>query len=222
MYLSDRDINAAIAARTLIVKPRTPAGPTSVDLHLDKVGTAKIWDIKALAEHNALHGLESRELHIAKTNYPQIAAQYLVPPPKQKSSLATDLVVRRDDRIIIRPFGFVLWQTKETIGTPEESPKYICFIDGKSTRARSGLLVHLTAPTIHAGWSGKVTLEMSNLGPFDIVLQENDVVAQIVIAEISSPPLNSMADIQSKTHEQKAVSGRQQKSRSKRIRKTSR
>jgi dCTP deaminase len=56
------------------------------------------------------------------------------------------------------------------VGTPEENADLICFIDGKSTRARTGLVIHLTAPTIHAGWSGKVTLEIVNLGPFHIIM----------------------------------------------------
>ena len=58
----------------------------------------------------------------------------------------------------------------------------ICFVDGKSTRARAGIVVHLTAPTIHTSWVGKVTLEFVNLGPFDLVLQEDDVIAQLPTA----------------------------------------
>ena len=37
-----------------------------------------------------------------------------------------------------------------------------------------GLLVHMTAPTIHAGWWGQITLEICNLGPFTLALQEGD------------------------------------------------
>lgn len=86
----------------------------------------------------------------------------------------------------------MLWQTKETVGTPETGANLIAFIDGKSTRARTGLLAHLTAPTIHASWSGKVTLEIANLGPFNFVLTEGDSIAQIVVATISSIPEETM------------------------------
>lgn len=90
----------------------------------------------------------------------------------------------------------MLWQTLEIVGTPEENAGLICFIDGKSTRARTGLIVHLTAPTIHAGWSGKITLEIANLGPFDLKMKEfEDVVAQLTVATITSPPVERM-----KTH----------------------
>lgn len=82
----------------------------------------------------------------------------------------------------------MLWQTREAVGTPEIDPRLICFINGKSSSARSGFLVHMTAPTIHAGWWGQITLEIANLGPFDLCLAENDAISQIVVATISSPP----------------------------------
>jgi dCTP deaminase len=119
-------------------------------------------------------------------------------------------VFRRDRQIIIRPLGFVLWQTKEVVGTPKDDADLILFIDGKSTRtARTGVLVHLTAPTIHAGWAGQVTLEIANIGPFDIVLQEDDVIAQVTVATISSIPKVSMEKSGSTTLGQRGVGGSQ-------------
>jgi dCTP deaminase len=88
----------------------------------------------------------------------------------------------------VKPGGFLLWTTKEWVGTPITNPELICFVDGKSTRARTGILVHLTAPTIHAGWSGHITLEIANLGPFHFVLEEGDIIAQLTVATISSAP----------------------------------
>jgi dCTP deaminase len=56
----------------------------------------------------------------------------------------------------------------------------ICFTDGKSTRARTGILVHLTAPTIHAAWRAwPITLEIVNVGRFDLALEEDDVIARL-------------------------------------------
>jgi dCTP deaminase len=84
----------------------------------------------------------------------------------------------------------------------------ICFVDGKSTRARTGLLVHLTAPTIHGGWSGQITLEIVNLGPFDFVLEENDVIAQITLATLTSTPTRTMQEVGSVTLHQTSITGR--------------
>lgn len=207
MYLSDREIKEAIRSGRLIVDPLVEIGPTSIDLHLDSANEAKIWDIDALRQHNKQHGHGETELRISKINYGVISKTYLKSPPRQADAKDCEKVIRRDNQIIMRPQGFVLWQTKEKVGTPEESPEFICFIDGKSTRARTGLVVHLTAPTIHAGWHGKVTLELANFGPFDIVLEEGDAVAQIVVAKISSVPMLSMKSAGSVTQGQTEVTG---------------
>jgi dCTP deaminase len=117
-------------------------------------------------------------------------------------------VCRRGEEIIVRPGGFLLWQTREKVGTPKSDPQFICFVDGKSTRARTGVVVHLTAPTIHAGWAGKVVLEIANLGPFTFVLEEGDVIAQLTVATISSVPTQTHAQAGSQTEGQESVKGK--------------
>jgi dCTP deaminase len=189
MYLSDRDLRWAIECGNLIVDPKpTKIDSTSIDLHLDVIDQAKTWNIAAYERDQQIAGHEPRELRIGKFEYKEFAPKYLIPVSEE----VDQKVFRRGNQIVVKPFGFLLWQTKETVGTPEDGANLICFIDGKSTRARTGILVHLTAPTIHASWSGKVTLEISNLGPFDFLLQEDDVIAQIVVAMVSSVPAETM------------------------------
>ena len=208
MYLSDRELREAIDNRTLIVDPVGEIGPSSIDIHLDDIEQAQVWDMEKIREHNRDHGLNERELRVSRIQYGNISKLYLKPPPHEPEANDDDKVFRRDREIVLRPFGFVLWQTKEVIGTPLEYPKFICFIDGKSTRARTGLIVHLTAPTIHAGWNGHVTLEMVNMGPFDIVLPQGDAIAQVTVARLTSCPELSQEDIQSATLGQEQVTGR--------------
>lgn len=203
MYLSDREMLYAIQCGRLIVDPPTQIGPTSIDLHLDEVEQAKVWDMTRLAEHNRDHGLPERELRIGQCNYGRMSQQYHVSPPEN----ADAPVFRRARQVIVKPLGFVLWQTKEDVGTPEQEADLICFINGKSTRARTGLVVHLAAPTIHTTWCGKVTLEMVNLGPLDIVLQEDDVVAQLTVAQVTSIPKTNMVQAGSVTFGQSTVGG---------------
>ena len=69
------------------------------------------------------------------------------------------------------------------------------------------MVVHLTAPTIHAGWSGKVTLEIANHGEFHLVLEENDVIAQITVAAITSSPDLTLKEGPSQTAGQSHVTG---------------
>ena len=208
MYLSDRELREAINNGTLIVDPVGEIGPSSIDIHLDDVEQARVWDMEKLLEHNRDHGLNERELRVSRIQYGIISEAYLKPPPHESDANDDDKVFRRDQEIVMRPLGFVLWQTKEVIGTPLEDPEFICFIDGKSTRARTGLIVHLTAPTIHAGWNGHVTLEMANMGPFDIVLPQGDAVVQLTVARLTSCPELSQEDIESATLGQEQVTGR--------------
>jgi dCTP deaminase len=102
----------------------------------------------------------------------------------------------------------LLWQTKEEVGTPLDNAQYICFVDGKSTKARTGIIVHLTAPTVHAGWAGKLVLEIANLGPLTFVLQEGDVIAQLTVATITSIPQQSHQQAGSLTLGQVTVKGK--------------
>jgi dCTP deaminase len=212
MFLSDRDLRHAIDHGLLIVDPPPgqpkQIGPTSIDLHLDKVEEAKVWDIPKFREKNKNlgHG-DVPELRIGKFDYKAVAGEFQKAPRLVKGDESPDeLVFRRGDFIIVRPGGFVLWQTKERVGTPEEGAQLICFVDGKSTRARTGLVVHMTAPTIHAAWGAwPVTLEIANHGPFHFVLEENDVIAQITVATISSIPDKTMREAGSVTAGQTGV-----------------
>jgi dCTP deaminase len=189
MYLSDRDLRWAIETGRLIVEPRPDKiDPTSIDLHLDGVAAARVWDLETVGKANARIGLKPYELRIGKFDYREFSEEYLIPLPEDPNAL----VYRHGHEVVVKPHGFLLWQTREQVGTPEERADLICFIDGKSTRSRTGLLVHLTAPTIHSTWVGNVTLEIANLGPFHFVLEENDVIAQITVAMISSPPVERM------------------------------
>lgn len=187
MFLSDRDLRLALASGQLIVDPLpTEIDTTGIDVHLDRIEEAKVWDTKAFAEQQAESGHGS-VLMVGKFKHKPFAKKFEVSVPK-RGDAAGALVYRDGDTVVVRPGGFFIWQTREVIGTPEIDPRLICFIDGKSTRARTGLLVHMTAPTIHAGWWGQVALEIANLGPFDLGLCEGDAIAQITVAAISSPP----------------------------------
>jgi deoxycytidine triphosphate deaminase len=65
----------------------------------------------------------------------------------------------------------------------------------------------MTAPTIHAGWNGKITLEIANHGPFHLVLKEGDVIAQLTVASITSSPDLKLKISPSQTAGQSHVTG---------------
>lgn len=216
MYLSNRDIKYAIDCGKLIVEPRPEDwqlgyDETSIDLHLDAVKFAKVWDIAKLKRDHLVSGVKHPELNLGAFDWTQFSDTYLAPVPDEADHTPAgepeQRVFRRGKHIILRPLGFLLWTTKEKVGTPKASPEFIAFVNAKSTRARTGLMVHFTAPTIHSGWAGKITLEITNLGPFDFVLEEDAIIAQLTVATISSKPDLTMKKGQSKTEGQIDPSG---------------
>ena len=63
-------------------------------------------------------------------------------------------------------------------------PSNICgWIQGRSTLARVGLLVHITANFIHPGTEGHQVLEMTNAGPMSLEIQVGIPICQIIFEE---------------------------------------
>jgi dCTP deaminase len=184
MYLSDHELKDAVQLKHLIiVPPPVEYDTTSIDLHLDKTESARVWDHEAFEKQEKESGHKIPALRMGFDSK-AFGEKFTKPVPGDR-----DLNVFRDGNVVyLRPYGFFLWQTQEIVGTPEENPRYICFVDGKSTKARTGLVVHMTAPTVHAGWYGQVTLEISNLGPFLLALEPGDEIAQVIVSRLSSPP----------------------------------
>jgi dCTP deaminase len=209
MYLSDRDLGLGIEIRQLLFAPPPQEMDTaSIDLHLDRIETAKVWDLESFVEEMKRRGLPP-VLGLGQFHYKSFAQRFAVPVPTREEARPEALVYREGNQVIVQPHGFFLWQTKEEVGTPEVDPRFICFVDRKSTRARIGLVVHMTAPTIHPGWWGKVTLEIANLGPFTLALEEGDPLAQIIVAALSSPPINRKSTRGIDIGQQEVTGGRQ-------------
>ena len=68
--------------------------------------------------------------------------------------------------------------------------------DVRSSYARCGLLVHFTAPTIHAGYSGTITLELINFGPFPILLYPGAPICQLIVEQVSGTPFRNDSQFQ--------------------------
>jgi dCTP deaminase len=90
----------------------------------------------------------------------------------------------------LAPHKFTLARTLERVHLPirEARRTFAARIEGRSTFARVGLLVHFTAPTIHAGFEGTITLEMINLGEYPISLFPGMEICQLIIEEVDPMP----------------------------------
>lgn len=84
----------------------------------------------------------------------------------------------------LRPGHFVLASTRETITLGRQ---YSGELRGKSSWARLGLQVHITAAWIDPGFSGTITLELVNQGPWLLRLRPGMKVGQLAVYRMSHP-----------------------------------
>lgn len=98
----------------------------------------------------------------------------------------TELVTvrRKGEPFIIQPGTFCLGSTVETVTLPDD---LVARIDGKSSLGRLGLLVHATAGYVDPGWTGKLTLELSNQSQMPIALYYGMRIAQISFLRLTTP-----------------------------------
>ena len=73
---------------------------------------------------------------------------------------------------------FVLASTVEDVYIP---PEFVGRVEGKSTLARMGLIVHTTAGFIDPGFRGRITLELKNVGPCALVLKPGMYICQLSV-----------------------------------------
>ena len=95
-------------------------------------------------------------------------------------------IITKEQPYLLEPHKFILANTLEKIDLPitNKRPYLAARIEGKSSRARLGLIVHCTAPTVHPGFCGTLTLEMVNLGPVDIILKPQMYIAQLIVEQV--------------------------------------
>ena len=92
---------------------------------------------------------------------------------------------RQSDTFRLEPGGFVLAQTLESVHIP---PDLAGFVEGRSSWARVGVTIHVTAPKIDPGFNARITLEMANFGKIPVELRAGiDVPAQLMLFRLSTP-----------------------------------
>lgn len=90
-----------------------------------------------------------------------------MPASGRRKSLKLEDDFGKAETYTIDPGEFILAQTYERIWVPRH---LIGAVEGRSSYARAGLSMHLTAPRLQPGWNGLLTLEIFNSGPLSIEL----------------------------------------------------
>lgn len=172
MILTDRKIRGALKAGLIDITPQPAAdaySSTTVDLTLAAV------------------------LRVFKDDQPKGLKQVI--DPSEPGFKAIDLIHGITDRADIDPKdGFLLprntlilgW-TAETIHLKDNS-QIAARVEGKSSLARVGLAIHVTAPIIHTGFKAPIQLEMINHGPLPICLRTGMRICQLVFEQTLGKP----------------------------------
>ena len=165
MILTDREIEIGLDNAHIIVEPRPnltlALSSTTLDLTLSDVFAT--WDT-----------IKGATLHPGAADYSFADVSRLQKRVQQTS-------------FTLEPGKFVLAWTAEEVTLPEKS-RLAARVEGKSSLARLGVGIHVTAPVIHSGFSGNIQLEMFNLGPHRIVLDAGMRVCQLVFEQTYGTP----------------------------------
>jgi len=183
VILSNTAIRQAVEDGRLIIDP-LPANfysnTSSIDLRLDNV--------LVIPEENPSVSIKPGAGGLA---------QYL-----SKNSSTHDLKTQGPFTL---PKGeLILGQTLERIHLVSHAdptkPHLAARVEGKSSYARCGILVHFTAPTIHAGFPGKITLELMRLGPLEVPLEAGIPICQLIVEEVQGIPKDAPSQFDGQSH----------------------
>ncbi|MFT4245926.1 MAG: dCTP deaminase [Micrococcaceae bacterium] len=106
-----------------------------------------------------------------------------IDPAIEQEDLTRMIEVPTGEPFILHPGEFVLGSTYEQVTL---GPKLAARLEGKSSLGRLGLLTHATAGFIDPGFSGHVTLELSNMATLPIKVWPGSKIGQLCFFELSS------------------------------------
>lgn len=106
-----------------------------------------------------------------------------IDPAQQQEDLTRAVEVAPDEPFILHPGEFVLGSTYEVVTLPDD---IAARVEGKSSLGRLGLLTHATAGFVDPGFSGHVTLELSNVANLPVTLWPGMKIGQLCFIRMSS------------------------------------
>jgi dCTP deaminase len=157
MLLSDRDIRAGLAAGSIRLDPSDDAMVQPSSVDVRIDRFFRLFD---------------------NHKYP------FIDPAEDQPELTRLIEVAADEPFILHPGEFVLGSTYERVSLPDD---VAARLEGKSSLGRLGLLTHSTAGFIDPGFSGHVTLELSNVATLPIKLWPGMKIGQLCFFQLSSP-----------------------------------
>lgn len=94
------------------------------------------------------------------------------------------VLVPDGEAFILQPRDFVLAITEEKL---ELADDVLGRLEGRSSLGRIGIIVHGTAGLFDPGWTGKATLELSNLGRVPVALYPGMRICSFTFEQLTTP-----------------------------------
>ena len=157
MLLSDRDIRAEIAAGRVGCEPFT----------------------ESMIQPSSVDVRLDKFFRVFENHKYSVIDPYIEQP-----ELTREVITEGDEPFILHPGEFVLASTYEVITLPDDIAGRL---EGKSSLGRLGLLTHSTAGFIDPGFSGHITLELSNVANLPVKLFPGMKIGQLCLIKLSSP-----------------------------------
>ena len=107
-----------------------------------------------------------------------------IDPKVEQNDLTTLVNSSQEEPFVLHPGEFVLGTTYEKVTL---SNKVVARLEGKSSLGRIGLLIHSTAGFVDPGFSGYLTLELSNVANLPIKIYPEMKIGQISFYYLNSP-----------------------------------
>lgn len=172
MLLSDRDITARIDAGQVVLDP---------------------FDA-AMVQPSSVDVRLDRFFRVFENHrYPHID------PAEEQPELTREITPPGDEPFILHPGEFVLGSTYELVTLPDD---LAARLEGKSSLGRLGLVTHSTAGFIDPGFSGHITLELSNMATLPIKLWPGMKIGQLCFFQLSSPAEHPYGSSEAGSHYQ--------------------
>lgn len=168
MRLSDKSIIEALNSGSIVIEPRP----------MDDAITGVTADLRL--------GNRFRVFSSHTTPYIDLSGSRDEMNKAVDKVMSDEVVIDGDEAFFLHPGELALGVTLESITLPDD---IVGWLDGRSSLARLGLLVHVTAHRIDPGWSGNIVLEFYNAGKLPLALR-----AGMAIGAISFETMTSEAD----------------------------
>lgn len=156
MLLSDRDIRAQIEAKRVGVEP---------------------FD-EAMIQPSSVDVRLDKFFRVFENHRYEV-----IDPALEQPELTREIIAEDGEPFILHPGEFVLASTYEVITLPDDIAGRL---EGKSSLGRLGLLTHSTAGFIDPGFSGHITLELSNVANLPVKLYPGMKIGQLCLIKLSS------------------------------------